>query len=75
MDEHTKDAIEEAIGSLTRTRHISVYVGGSLFPDNYIGHAVWGNTTHLVVNCEDGRKVFYLRTTVTKLEENPLGAE
>lgn len=65
-------ALERAIGTLTRVRKISVYLGDNTDPEEYTGHMLFSNDTHIIINCEDGTKVFLLRTFVTRLEERPI---
>ena len=57
---------------LTRASRIEIYVGSATDPEGFIGHMLFSNETHLIINCEDGAKVFLLRTVVTRIIERPL---
>lgn len=65
-----KNALDKAIDSLTETRRIKVFVGEADAVE-HVGYALWCNDTHLVVNCTDGSRIFYLRSAVILLTETP----
>jgi hypothetical protein len=74
MDESSENALDKAVGVLTRARRLDVYIDGSPTPERYIGHALFTNETHLIINLENGSRIFILRTSVSRLVESDLGA-
>lgn len=68
-----KSPVEEALAGLTRARTIDIWFGESRTPERYIGHLMFSNDNYLIVNGEDGRKVFLRHALVTRIVETPLG--
>lgn len=66
-----KDALEEAMATLTRSMKIRIEQVDTE-PEDIVGHVLFCNDSHLLVKREDGCKLWYLRTNVLRVIETPL---